>query len=192
MFIEEAERVNFPPIVKPAIQEAIDAALPEDTYIKHFTVHAAMVDIDPDWREELLEIARGQGVTNQGVRIKDAPLYTWKNLRFRSKTEMRIAKALDRANVLFLPNCMARLGPTTDYRVNREGDFLVCDDGKWGILEIHGESFHPPSRAAHDHDRSRLFKQHGVLVIEHYDAERCYETPDDVVAEFLKLLGAQP
>lgn len=186
--IREEDRVNFPPIVRPAIERAIEAVIPEDTYIKHLTVHAEIVDIDPDWREELLEIARGHGVTNQGIAVKDAPLYTWKNLRFRSKTEMKVAQALDRASVLFLPNCMARLGISQEYRVNREGDFLVCDRGKWGMLEIHGEPFHPPSRASQDHERSRLFKQHGIRVVEHYDANRCYDTPDEVVAEFLRLL----
>jgi very-short-patch-repair endonuclease len=110
------------------------------------------------------------------------------NLRFRSKTEMKVAEALDRAGVLFLPNCLARLGVTQDYRVNREADFLVVHKGRLGILEIHGEPSHPASRAAVDHDRLRLLKQHGVTLIEVYDATRCYEMPNEVVAEFLRLM----
>jgi hypothetical protein len=162
--------------------------LPTGYYIKHLTVQAEMVDIDPDWLEELLEIARGRGVTNQGVAIRDAPLHMWKNLRFRSKTEMKVAQALDRARVLFWPNCTGRLGLGEGARANREGDFLICDRGRFGILEVDGEAFHPPSRTSQDHDRDRAFKQHGIRVIEHYDAGRCWDDPDGVVTEFLALL----
>lgn len=164
---------------------AIEALLPSDTYIRHFTIHAEHVAIDPDWRTELLEIARGRGVHNQAVR--DAAK-TWRNLRFRSESEVRIAQALERAGVLFLPNCMARLGIAEDNRRNREADFLVCDQGRWGILEVDGEPFHPPSRTAHDHERDRLFRAHGIGVVEHFDASECFESPDAVVDQFLGIL----
>jgi hypothetical protein len=190
VFVEDAIRPELPPIVKPAIEKAVEAVLPTGYYVKHLTVQAELVDIDETWREELLEIARGRGVTNQGVAIRDAPLYTWKNLRFRSKTEMKMAQALDRAGVMFWPNCTARLGLSDETRANREGDFLVCDRGRFGILEVDGEPFHPPSRASQDHDRSRAFKQHGVRVVEHYDAGKCWDDPDGVVSEFLGLLAA--
>ncbi len=111
----------------------------------------------------------------------------WNNLRFRSESELRIAQALDRTGVLFLPNCLARLGTPSD-RQNREPDFLICDHGKWGILEVDGEPFHPPSRTVHDHERARLFKTHGIRVVEHFDAGECYGNPDAVVAKFLQLL----
>lgn len=189
-FIAEAIQPELPPIVKPAVQAALEAVLPAGYYVKHFTVKSEMVDIDADWREELLEIARGRGVTNQGVAIRDAPLYAWKNLRFRSKTEMKMAQALDRAGVLFWPNCMARLGLAEGKRGNREADFLVCNGGRFGILEVDGEAFHPPSRAAEDQDRSRIFKKNGVCVVEHYGAERCWSDADGVVSEFLSLLRA--
>jgi hypothetical protein len=177
------------PIVRPAIERAIAAVLPPGYYVKHLTTHVELVDIDPDWRNELLSIARGKGVTNQGIAFKDRPLYTWRNLRFRSKAEMRVAQALDRANILFCPNSMARLGLVPDARENREPDFLVCEAGKWGVLEVHGELWHPPSTAAADHDRARLFKQHGIKVVEAYHATRCYEMPGDVVADFLRIVA---
>jgi hypothetical protein len=166
------------------ITKALEAVLPHDRYIKHLTAHAELLEIDPDWRTELLEIARGRGVHNQAVR--EAPR-TWRNLRFRSESEIRIAQALERAEVLFLPNCMARLG-IADNRKNREADFLVCASGKWGILEVDGEPFHPPSRAAHDHERDRLFRDHGIRLVEHFDASECFERADAVVARFLGLL----
>jgi len=111
----------------------------------------------------------------------------WNNLRFRSASEVQIAQALDRAGVLFLPNCKARLG-LPESRRNREADFLVGYEGKWGILEVDGEPFHPPSRTAEDHERDRLFHDHGILVVEHFDANKCYENPDDVVRRFLEIL----
>jgi hypothetical protein len=174
------------PIMK-SVFDAIKAVLPEMTYIKHFTVHVQQIAIDPNWRDELLEIARGVGVHNQAPQGK--ALRIWQNLNFRSQSEIRIAIALDRAGVLFFPNCRGRLSGQTKSRENREPDFLICHEGKWGILEVDGEPFHPPSRTVQDHARDRSFKEHGVRIVEHFDATECYEKPDDVVSRFLKLLG---
>ena len=112
----------------------------------------------------------------------------WENLNFRSHAEIQIAKALDRAGVLFYPNCRCRLNITIG-RGNRESDFLVFHQGKWGILEVDGEHWHPPCRAVEDHERDRLFKAHGILFVEHYDADRCSEKPNEVVQEFLQILS---
>ena len=84
---------------------------------------------------------------------------------------------------------MARLGLKD--RLNREPDFLVCYEGKWGILEVDGEDSHPPSRTVDDHERDRLFKQHGILLVEHFDASECWENADGVVKKFLELLRKQ-
>jgi hypothetical protein len=178
---------NLPLVVRPVIQKAIEAVLPSGFYIKHLTIHADLVDIDPDWRTELLEIARGKGVHNQAVMARTP--HIWQNLNFRSRSEIRIAQALDKAKVLFMPNCRSRLGTSADVRVNREADFLVCHEGRWGILEVDGEPFHPPERTAQEHERDRLFRTHGLRVVEHFDATRCYEQPDAVVREFLGILA---
>ena len=176
-------------IVTQNIRQAIQAILPSSTYVKHFTATVELVDIDPDWRTELLALARGKAVSNQGLAYGGGPPpLTWKNLRFRSASERRIAEALDRAGVLFLPNCRARLGPTAN-RKNREADFLIGHDQKWGILEVDGEAFHPPLRIAQEQERDRLFKSHSIRVVEHFDASRCYQDPSGVVKEFLKLLS---
>ena len=169
-----------------AIHKALAAVLPEKTYIKHFTAHVQHVPIDPNWREELLEIARGVGVHNQAAQGK--ALRVWNNLFFRSQSEIRVAEALDRAGVLFLPNCRSRLGGAGS-RENREADFLVCHEGRWGILEVDGETFHPPTRTVQDHARDRLFRGHGIKLVEHFDATECYQQPDAVVAKFLELLA---
>lgn len=68
----------------------------------------------------------------------------------------------------------------------REPDFLVCQNGKWGILEVMGAEYHPD--ATKDHDRARLFKDYGLTYIEFYNANRCYNDPEGVVGDFLKRL----
>lgn len=126
-------------------------------------------------------------LSNQGIGAK----VEWQRLRFRSISEKKIAEALDRTGVLYFPNCIARLN-IPEYpngRGNREPDFLVCDKGRWGILEVDGEPFHPASRAAQDHERDRLFRSYGILLVERFDANRCYKQPDLVVKEFLGRLN---
>jgi hypothetical protein len=152
---------------------------------------ANLVPITAQWREELLALLRGDHVTNQGLQFSPkTPMVTWNNLRFRSASEVRIAEALERVDrppVLFLPNCMARLG--FSHRENREADFLICHKGKWGILEVDGPLSHPPSRKVDDDERARLFKAHGIRLVEHFDAGNCLEDADGVVKRFLYLLG---
>src|SRR5262245_58443554 len=50
--------------VTQAVRKALEAVLPDQTYIKHFTAHVQHTTIDATWREELLQIARGVGVHN--------------------------------------------------------------------------------------------------------------------------------
>ena len=172
--------------VSKAVKSAIQALLSPGEYLKHLTVSVERIEIDADWRAELLEIARGKGVHNQAADLSHGRL--WNGLRFRSESETRIARELDRAGVLFLPNCKARVN-SSDGRKNREPDFLVCASGKWGILEVDGEPFHPPSRTVEDHERDRLFRAHGIKVVEHFDAGECYNEPKNVVARFLAILA---
>jgi very-short-patch-repair endonuclease len=88
---------------------------------------------------------------------------------------------------MFFPNSRARLRISDKAMGNREPDFLVCADGHWGILEVDGDPWHPPERAAQEHERDRLFRRQG-LKVERYSADRCFEAADAVVAEFLGLL----
>jgi hypothetical protein len=172
--------------ITKSIRAAIEALLPDDEYIKHFTARAELVDIDSEWRSQFLEIVKGKGIHNQGVNA--LAVTTWKNLRFRSQSEVRIAASLEKAGIAFWPNCIARL-PFNDGARNREADFLICRNGKFGILEVDGEPFHPASRTAQEHERDRLFKLHGVRVVEHFDASECFENADMVVKRFLDILA---
>lgn len=107
-------------------------------------------------------------------------------LRFRSKTETRIYDALKQKDILFFPNPAAILGKRT---VKREPDFLICFGGKWGILEVMGDQYHNVTSAVVDHDRARLFKDYGLYFIEFYDANKCYNQPNEVVEDFLSRLA---
>lgn len=71
----------------------------------------------------------------------------------------------------------------------REPDFLICADGKWGVLEVMGEPYHPATTAMRDHDRARLLDDYGLRFIQFYDSGRCYSDPDGTVADFLTRLA---
>ncbi len=121
--------------------------------------------------------------SNQGIKAT----HQWNGFYFRSKTEIKIAEALDRTGVLFYPNSKARLNQS-EVRVNKESDFLVFQAGKFGILEVDGRPYH--QTAADDHERDRLFKRYGIRVVERFDATRCWNEPDKVVQEFLEILSS--
>ena len=131
--------------------------------------------IIPDNKTESIENGHNQGVQSNS----EETIYHWNGLRFRSDAQIKIAEALDRANVLFFPNSKARL-TTTEGRENQEPDFLIFHNGKWGILEVDGEV---------DQERDRILQSHGIPIIQHYDSTQCSEQPDRVVQEFLEMLS---
>jgi hypothetical protein len=104
-------------------------------------------------------------------------------LHFRSVAEVAVYDELKKRKLLFFPNAAAVLGGTNE---KREPDFLVCHRGKWGVLEVMGEMYH--TNAVKDHDRARLFKEHGLLCVEFYSAKKCHEDPASVVDHFLEIL----
>jgi uncharacterized protein YjbI with pentapeptide repeats len=124
---------------------------------------------------------------NQGVQFyANSTIHTWENLRFRSKTEIKIAEALDRTGVLFVPNSLARL-TTPKGRANKEADFLICYKGKWGVLKV-DEPHHTAERRVEEQEEERIFKKNGIKVVERFDAQRCYNHPDEVVQEFFNMI----
>jgi len=114
-------------------------------------------------------------------------------LWFRSKTEIKVYEALRKREVFFFVNASAVLGGGPSARAGkpyiREPDFLVCQDGKWGILEVMGAHVHTATNAQSDHERAREMKAYGVVLVEFYDASACYSQPDKVVKQFLALLA---
>ncbi len=82
----------------------------------------------------------------------------WKNLVFRSNSEIKIAKALDHRDIFFIPPGRVRMSAGKDGRQSRELDFVICYAGKWGVLEVDG----PYHRAKLDAERDALLRGHGI------------------------------
>lgn len=81
------------------IDRSLEAVLRPYGYFPVIVSGAEMIEIDAGRRKELLEIARGRSVSNQAP--SPEALRLWRNLRFRSESEIRVAKALDKAGVAF-------------------------------------------------------------------------------------------
>jgi hypothetical protein len=94
---------------------------------------------------------------------------------------------LKRRELLFFPNSAAIIGGVKPTK--KEPDFLICNAGKWGILEVMGSPYHMSDNAVKDHDRARLFKDFGILCIEFFDANQCRKSPAQVVDRFLDILA---
>jgi hypothetical protein len=166
-----------------AARRAFEAVLPKGYQVSWLSAQAELIEPPVGWRTERA-LAGREGAHNQGLHTLRPQM--WKGLRFGSQSEIRIAEALERADVAFSPNCVVRLGEPGKRR-NLEVDFLIRWRDRLGVLEVDGGPFHHPERAAQEHDRDRLFRAHGIRV-ERYSAERCSASPDEVVAEFLGLL----
>lgn len=104
-----------------------------------------------------------------------------------NKLRLKLLRHLTTQVSSFDPNCKALLDSPIS-RDSRESDFLVFYQGKWGILEVDGDEFHPPSRTVDDHKRDRFFKASGIRIGAYFDAVQCFNQPDSIVQEFLKIL----
>lgn len=71
--------------------------------------------------------------------------HAWQGMRFRSYSEVAIAKELDRANVNYLPNSTLRHGDDAGERRNLEPDFLIIDRHRIGIPKLTGRHGIEPS-----------------------------------------------
>ncbi|MFN8379319.1 MAG: hypothetical protein U0452_11680 [Anaerolineae bacterium] len=107
----------------------------------------------------------------------------WKGMIFRSKTELRVAKALDHAGAVFVPPTKVRLTSGGE-RQSREIDFLVYHGGRWGVLEVDG----PWHTRSSDESRDALLRANGISCIQRYDADRAYHETAAIVAAFLTYL----
>ena len=111
----------------------------------------------------------------------------WKGMIFRSQTEVRIAKTLDHRGIFFIPPTRVRLSAGKGDRQSRELDFVICHEGKWGVLEVDGP-FHD---AKLDAERDKLLRAHGIRSIQRFSADRCYQTPHAVIDQFLHVLDME-
>lgn len=171
------------PIVKGQVSELIE----------NFTVEfrIKLIEVEEGWQETVRRLIVRSGDPNQGFITEKAFLkqhkqpYLYNEIKFASKSEIRIAQEFETQHILFFPLPLAVRAETGNkYQDHREVDFLVCYDGVWGILEV---SYHP-DRFEKDAEKDSWFKKSGILCIQHYSAERCYNTPKEVANEFLEIL----
>lgn len=157
-----------------------------------FEYRVKMVEPEEGWREVIRELITNKTHPNQGnvtetvfLREGKAPII-YNEMKFASKTEVRIAQELEDRSILFFPLALAVRAETGQlWKDHREVDFLICQNGVWGILEIS----HHPDRYEVDKEKDVWFKKSGILCVEHYTAKKAYENPALVVDEFLETLA---
>ncbi|HYX12978.1 MAG TPA: DUF559 domain-containing protein [Nostoc sp.] len=180
--------------ITKAIHRAFEAILPLDEwevnklYITPVIELSNIPDIQADWRDDLLKNALGRDGHNQGTFISDEKVKNWNGFKFASLSEVQVAKELDKLGVLFLPNCKARF--KVGYgRGECYPDFLICHQGKWGILEVDGPHHNTQSYIQRDRSRDQSLRSYGIF-IERFDWKDCQQQPDCVVKRFLDLLDS--
>lgn len=133
-----------------------------------------------DWRRDIQEGAVGSVNNHASFKTSGVPMCEFKNMKFRSKSELRVAEVLVEKNVLFFPLPLAVAGKN-----HREPDFLICLHGKWAILEVVSDYFHPSVEK--DAKRTQWFQDHNIT-IRSYSAKECYNNPERVVNDFSILV----
>ena len=151
-----------------------------------------LLDVEEGWQNVIKSLIANAENPNQAVVTEKAfaktnkQPYVYNEMKFASKSEIRIAQEFETQKILFFPLPLAvRAESGNFYDGHREVDFLVCDDGAWGILEV---SYHP-DRYEKDVEKDSWFKKSGILCVQHYTAERCYNNPAEVVTEFMSILA---
>jgi len=112
-------------------------------------------------------------------------IYRWNDWEFTSESQVKIAEALDRVEAIFFPNPRGRF-TTLKGRQNQQYSFLVCHQGKWGILAIEPDA----SGGGSDNNQriNPIFPAGGISAIKHYQHRQCCQEPDTIVEEFLSIL----
>lgn len=129
-------------------------------------------------------------------RTLDGSMREWGGMYFRSETEVKIAKALDRQKVLFFANCRGRVAEkgspaSADRLTGRvEIDFLVFRNGKSLVLEIDGKHHQEGSQTIRDYIRDRVLLREGIPTVR-FTAQECYNQPEEVVQELLNIFGCE-
>lgn len=101
---------------------------------------------------------------------------------YRSKSEVKIAKYLERIGINFIANARGRFR-NDNLTKTIEPDFIVFYNGKCAVLEVDGEGFHDNSALENERDRTLL--QNIFLFVKHYPASLCYNDPKYVVEDFI-------
>lgn len=149
---------------------------------------------ESDWEEVVkAQIAQAQ-VTNQALVTEAAFRRAGKEpvkygeLKFGSRTEVRIAQELENRGVMFFPLAVAVKASTgINHKDHREVDFLIVQDGVVGILEVAGPNH--AGRQVADIEKDKWFQDAGIVCLKEYPAELCWSDPAGVVTGFLSYLA---
>lgn len=123
-----------------------------------------------------------------------APAMAWSGMYFRSRPELKIAKALQRRGVLFFANSQG-MGSLVELPVTREThglverlevDFLVFQHGRCMALEVDGKHHQQTEVAHRDMAKERVLLKGGIPTVR-FPAQHCMTRTEDVVSEFLSL-----
>ena len=151
-----------------------------------------LIEVEQGWKDKVRAIilhaqAPNQGaLTEQVLAQKGRQPLVYQEMKFGSISEVSIAQELASRRVLFFPLPLAVRSETgAAYMDRREPDFLICHDGVWGILEV---AFHP-DRYEKDAEKDVWFKKSGIVCIQNYTAEQCFNHPSEVVDAFLHILA---
>lgn len=170
---------------RTSLYDAFKAVFPNEPCYRLIAA-VGLIEVDLDWRTRLLaESETQEQVSNQNPYVKEPII--WNGIKFASNSpgELAIAKALEKAGVMFLPNCLLRVG-VPGRRDTVFPDFLIAYRGKWGILEVDGQTYHKDTATA-DYERMRKLRPQ-VTHFDRFPAQRCMNEPDKVVKEFLTIL----
>lgn len=162
----------------------------------HGTQHWWRLFFDENRKETIEQIACGSAIVpagQPGPQSHNAPI-EWGGMYFRSKTEVRIAEALEKRGVLFFANVRGRIGrdgspisEASGWLTGRlEVDFFVIRNRRLIVLEVDGHHHNEGSQTVRDYTRDRVLLREGIPTAR-FTAKECYEHPDDVVTEFLNL-----
>jgi hypothetical protein len=183
---------SFREVIERAMSVVCSGHVCDNVEYLTFTYRIKLKEVEEGWQSTVRKLIVSSENSNQGLVTEKAfakrnkQSYIYNEMKFASKTEIRIAQELEARNVLFFPLPLAVRGDTGNlYEDHREVDFLVCEDGTWGILEV---SFHP-DRYEKDAEKDAWFKKSGILCIQHYSAETCHKNSEQVVDEFLSILA---
>lgn len=169
--------------IADVVEEIVPLRFP---YIRYITCALDRLEPPTNWRSDLANSISVLNANQAIFTFRDSPKIIHEGLSFRSKTEIKLYEALLKRGLLVLPLPLAVLGSQRRYK---EPDFVVCYKGKCGILEIHGDKWHPPETAAQEHERHREFINLGVNIFEIFAADRCWRDPEGVVNDFLKAFA---
>jgi len=186
--------------IKKVIERAMRTVSQRRIYDNHgnfaddlpFVYRVRLIEVEQGWQNVVKKLITNAQDPNQALISEKAAsksgkqIYVYNEMKFASRSEIRIAQELETRKVLFFPLPLGVRADTGNfYNDHREVDFLICQDSAWGILEV---SYHP-DRYEKDSEKDSWFKRSGILCIQHYSAERCYNFSKEVIDEFLIILA---